>query len=89
MDGINYLKIYTFFHDMIFDNLFSLSTVIVTSRPNCSGAIVDIVQDSQAHYRILGFSPEKVTEYVNKYFSDDKNNSKSLLSFLKERENLR
>ena len=79
----------SFFHDMIFDNLFSLSTVIVTSRPNCSGAIVDIVQDIQAHYRILGFSPEKVTEYVNEYFSDDKNNSKSLLSFLKERENLR
>ena len=79
----------SFFHDMIFDNLFSLSTVIVTSRPNCSGAIVDIVQDIQAHYRILGFSPEKVTEYVNKYFNDDKNNSKSLLSFLKEQENLR
>ena len=80
----------SFFHDMIFDDMFPLSTVIVTSRPNCSGAIIDKVHGiPAAHYRILGFSPEKVMEYVNKYFNDDVDNAKSLLSFLKDRENLR
>ena len=79
----------SFFHDMIFDDMFPLSTVIVTSRPDFSGAIVDEVHGiPAAHYRILGFSPEKVMEYVNKYFNDDVDNAKSLLSFLKDRENL-
>ena len=80
----------SFFRDMIFDeNMFALSTIIVTSRPNCSGDIVDRVQGTQTHYRILGFSPEKATEYVQQYFEDDIQNAHSLLDFLKDRENLR
>jgi len=79
----------SFFRDMIFDeNMLAHSTIIVTSRPNCSGDIVDRVQGIQAHYRILGFSPEKVTEYVHQYFKDDVSNADLLLAFLKERENL-
>lgn len=84
------LQAESFFRDMIFDeNLFTHSTIIVTSRPNCSGDIVDRVQGIQAHYRILGFSPTSVTDYVHKYFKDDIQNADSLLAFLKERENLR
>lgn len=80
----------SFFRDMIFDdNMLALSTIIVTSRPNCSGDIADRVHGIQAHYRILGFSPEKVTEYVHRYFKDDVENANSLLAFLKDRENLR
>ena len=80
----------SFFRDMIFDeNMFARSTILVTSRPNCSGDIVDRVQGIQAHYRILGFNPEKVTAYVEQYFKDDVENAHSLLAFLKDRENLR
>ena len=80
----------SFFHNMIFDdNMFALSTILVTSRPNCSGDIVNRVHGIQTHYRILGFSPESATEYVHKYFKDDVQNANSLLAFLKGRENLR
>ena len=79
----------SFFRDMIFDNMFALSTILVTSRPNCSGDIVNRVQGIQTHYRILGFSPESATKYVHKYFKDDVHDANSLLAFLKDRENLR
>ena len=80
----------SFFRDMIFDdNMLALSTILVTSRPNCSGDIVNRVHGIQTHYRILGFSPESATEYVHKYFKDNVLDADSLLSFLKDRENLR
>ena len=80
----------SFFHDMIFDDTKLVhSTIIVTSRPNCSGDIVERVHGTQAHYRIMGFSPEKAAEYIHKYFKDDEDNGDALLAFLKNRENLR
>ena len=80
----------SFFHDMIFeDTKLVHSTIIVTSRPNCSGDIVERVHGSQAHYQIIGFGPEKVAEYVHRYFKDDGDNANALLTFLKSRENFR
>ena len=78
------------YQEVIFgDSRLVHSTIIVTSRPSCSSEIAARVHNSRCHFQILGFSPEMVTDYVQRFFAKDSLSSKSLLDFLKERENLR
>ena len=80
----------SFYHEIIFgDSPLVRSTIIITSRPSCSSEIAERVHDSRCHFQILGFSPDMVTDYVQKFFAEEPQSAKSLLSFLQEHENLR
>ena len=50
--------------------LFKNSVVLVSSRPGEAEDLGEISFDR--HVEISGFSPEQVTEYVDKYFSEPK-----------------
>ena len=70
--------------------IFRRSTIIVTSRPVSSDEIAKLVEPTKTHYQILGFNSQHANEYIEKYFHNSNSQSaKSLLAFLKDRENLR
>ena len=82
------------FHKIVFTDhefrIFQCSTVIVTSRPVSSDKIAELVEETRTHYQILGFSSQHADEYIEKYFDNSNSQTaKSLLAFLKDRENLR
>ena len=88
----NPLQESSLFHDIVFTNrLFQRSTIMVTSRPVSSDKIAELVEVRKTHYQILGFSPQKADEYIEKYFNNDKSlqSAKTLLDFLKDRKNFR
>ena len=79
------------FSDVVFgkNNMFFYSTIIVTSRPSCSENIAKVVQQRQAHYQILGFSPHNSELFIKHYFSNDSQSADLLLAMLKHQEYLR
>ena len=88
----NDLQESSLFHKIVFAEIriFQHSTIIVTSRPVSSDEIAELVEETETHYQILGFSSQHADEYIGKYFGNSNSQSaKSLLAFLKDRENLR
>ena len=79
------------FGDIIFgqNRTFAHSTVIVTSRPNCSDKIVKVANTNKCFYQILGFDREKVVTYINAYFHDNPSSAKLLLDLLNSNQYLR
>ena len=77
------------FRGIIFDSVrpFAQSTIIVTSRPSCSGEIANIVEVLKTYYQILGFDWQNVMTYIREYFHDD-TSAERLLAFLKSNEYL-
>jgi len=84
----NQLQASSLFSDIVFgkSKTFFNSTIIVTSHPTCSGDIAEVIED---YYQILGFSPQNVISYIEKYFQGDQQSAKLLLTFLEGREYLR
>ena len=84
----NHLQTASLFRDIIFSKIriFGQSTIIVTSRPSCSGEIAVAVEETNSYYQILGFDQEKAVTYINKYFHNDSTSAKSLLAFLNSNE---
>ena len=80
----NHLQTASLFHDIIFDTIraFSHSTIIVTSRPNCSSEIAKPVDETNSYYQILGFDQEMAVTYINAYFYNNPPSAKLLLEFL-------
>ena len=87
----NQLQTDSLFSDIVFNknSLFLYSTIIVTSRPSCSGNIAKVVQQRKAHYQILGFSPHNSELYIKHYFNNDLQSAELLIAMLKGREYLR
>ena len=88
----NQLQESSLFHDIVFTNtIFNRSTIIVTSRPILCDEIARLVEERRTHYQILGFSPQKADEYIERYFKNNKSlqSAKPLLDFLKDRKNFR
>ena len=87
----NQLQIKSLFSDIVFskNSMFHFSTIIVTSRPSCSEKIAKVVQQRNAHYQILGFSPHNSELYIKRYFSSDLQSAELLIDMLKGREYLR
>ena len=87
----NQLQTNSLFSDIVFskNNMFFYSTIIVTSRPSCSENIGEIVQQRNAHYQILGFSPHNSELYIIHYFNNDLPSAELLIAMLKGREYLR
>ena len=80
----NHLQKESLFRDIIFGaiRVFSHSTIIVTSRPNCSGEIAKAVKETNSYYQILGFDQEMAVTYINAYFHNDPSSARMLLDFL-------
>ena len=80
----NHLRKESLFRDIVFGaiRVFSHSTIIVTSRPNCSSEIAEAVEETNSYYQILGFNQEMTITYINAYFYDDPSSAKLLLDFL-------
>ena len=87
----NQLQTESLFSDIVFskNSMFFYSTIIVTSRPSCSGNIAKVVQQRKAHYQILGFSPHNSELYIKHYFNNDLQSAELLIAMLKGREYLR
>ena len=87
----NHLQKESLFRDVVFGTIrvFSHSTIIVTSRPNCSSEIVEAVEEANSYYQILGFNQEMTITYINAYFHDDPSSAKLLLDFLSSNKYLR
>ena len=87
----NQLQIKSLFSDIVFskNSMFHFSTIIVTSRPSCSENIAKVVQQRNAHYQILGFSPHNSELYIKRYFNSDLQSAELLIDMLKGREYLR
>ena len=87
----NQLQIKSLFSDIVFskNSMFHFSTIIVTSRPSCSEKIAKVVQQRNAHYQILGFSPHNSELYIKRYFNNDLQSAELLIDMLKGREYLR
>ena len=87
----NQLQIKSLFSDIVFskNSMFHFSTIIVTSRPSCSEKIAKVVQQRNAHYQILGFSPHNSELYIKRYFNSDLQSAELLIDMLKGREYLR
>ena len=85
------LQSQSLFRDIIFDKIetFACSTVIVTSRPNCSVQIAKAVNKTNCYYQILGFDQEKVVTYINAYFHDNQSSARLLLDLLNSNQYLR
>ena len=86
----NHLQTAALFRDIIFgtDTTFTQSTIIVTSRPSCSGEIAEAVEETNSYYQILGFDQEKAVTYINAYFHNDSSSAELLLAFLNSNEYL-
>ena len=87
----NQLQTESLFHDIVFgkSGTFLNSTIIVTSRPTCSGDIAESVEGRKTYYQILGFSSQSAVNYIEKYFHDDTQSAKLLLAFIEGRKYLR
>ena len=87
----NQLQTASLFHDIIFGSVraFTHSTIIVTSRPNCSGQIAKVVNKTKSYYHILGFNREMAVAYIKNYFHDNPSSSKLLLDLLNSNQYLR
>ena len=80
----NHLQIASLFLDIIFGTIraFTHSTIIVSSRPNCSSEIAEAVDETNSYYQILGFNQEMAVTYINAYFCNNPSSAKLLLEFL-------
>ena len=80
----NHLQTASVFRDFIFGSIrtFTHSTIIVTSRPNCSSEIAEAVEETNSYYQILGFDQEMAVKCINAYFHDDPPYAKLLLDLL-------
>ena len=80
----NQLQTSSLFHDIIFGRVraFIHSTIIVTSRPTCSGKIAEAVEETNSYYKILGFDVQNVETYMKAYFYDQLSSVQLLLDFL-------
>ena len=80
----NHLQTASLFRDIIFGTkrAFTHSTIIVTSRPNCSSEIAEAVDETNSYYQILGFEQEMAVTYINTYFCNNPSSAKLLLEFL-------
>ena len=87
----NHLQKESLFHNIVFGPIreFSHSTIIVTSRPNCSGEIAEAVEETNSYYQILGFNQEMTITYINAYFHNDPSSAKLLLDLLSSNKYLR
>ena len=87
----NHLQKESLFHDIVFGTIrvFSHSTIIVTSRPNCSIEIAKAVKETNCYYQILGFDQQMAVTYINAYFYNDPSSAKMLLDFLSSNKYLR
>ena len=87
----NHLQSASLFHDIIFGSIraFTHSTVMVTSRPNCSSEIAEAVEETNSYYQILGFDQEMTVKCINAYFHDDPPYAKLLLDLLNSNQYLR
>ena len=87
----NHLQKQSLFHDIVFGPTreFSHSTIIVTSRPNCSGEIAEAVEETNSYYQILGFNQEMTINYINAYFHNDPSSAELLLDLLNSNKYLR
>ena len=87
----NYLRTASLFHDIVFEpnREFFHSTIIVTSRPNCSREIAKEVKKTNSYYRILGFDQQMTVKYINDYFHNNTSSAKLLLDFLSSNKYLR
>ena len=84
----NHLQTASLFHDIVYGKItdLSLSTIIVTSRPTCSGELAKAVQGTNSYYQILGFNQQMTVTYINSYFHSNPPSAKSLLEFLDSNE---
>ena len=80
----NDLQTASLFRDIIFGTKrsFTHSTIIVTSRPNCSREIAEAVHETNSYYQILGFDQEKAVTYIKAYFDKNPPSAKLLLDYL-------
>ena len=80
----NHLQTASLFPDIIFGTIraFTHSTIIVTSRPNCSSKIAEAVDETNSYYQMLGFDQEMAVTYINTYFCNNPLSAKLLLEFL-------
>ena len=87
----NHLQTASVFRDFIFGSIiaFTHSTIIVTSRPNCSSEIAEAVEETNSYYQILGFDQEMAVKCINAYFHDDPPYAESLLDLLNSNQYLR
>ena len=87
----NHLQTASLFRDFIFGSIrtFTHSTIIVTSRPNCSSEIAEAVEETNSYYQILGFDQEMAVKCINAYFHDDPPYAKLLLDLLNSNQYLR
>ena len=84
----NLLQTASLFRDIIFGTvrIFTQSTIIVTSRPSCSGEIAEAVEETNSCYQILGFDHERAITYINAYFYNDSSSPELLFAFLDSNE---
>ncbi len=61
------------------------SAVIITTRPKASGKLHNL---ASSRLQIVGFTPEKVEDYITESLKDDPNAAKSLVECLKEQPSL-
>ena len=87
----NHLQTASVFRDFIFGSIrtFTHSTIIVTSRPNCSSEIAEAVEETNSYYQILGFDQEMAVKCINAYFHDHPPYAKLLLDLLNSNQYLR
>ena len=87
----NHLQKESLFRDIVFGPTreFSHSTIIVTSRPNCSSEIAEAVEETNSYYQILGFNQEMTITYINAYFCNEPSSAELLLDFLSSNRYLR
>ena len=89
----NELQKESLFHDIVLGEIrvFSHSTIIVTSRPNCSREITKTLKETNSYYQILGFDQQMAMRYINEYFliHNDPSSAKMLLDFLSSNKYLR
>ena len=80
----DHLQTTSLFYDIIFGTIraFTHSTIIVTSRPNCSSEIAEAVDETNSYYQILGFDREMAVTYINAYFYNNPPSAKLLLEYL-------
>ena len=74
LDGFDELspndrEIGSLYMDLMNGIVLSASTVIVTSRSSVAGSLTISVRIDR-HLELLGFTPEKITEYVKTYFNE-------------------
>ena len=87
----NHLQNESLFHNIIFGTIreFSHSTIIVTSRPNCSGEIVEAVEGTNSYYQLLGYDQQMAVTYINAYFHNHPSSARMLLDLLSSNKYLR